>query len=495
MRRFLCLILASATLGAAGRKESNYTITSVMQFAKPYRLADMTDDFQDARKISEDADSITVEITYYPLADGPEISANPNWRRDDAGMAEYLRPTVTENWDARMRADLIASLKADGIDPDALSDRELVTQVSRWLMKHSRYNSAFSIWDVDFPGGVPRVFPALRAAFDKEKPAKDTTDRYMFDHEVLGREMFYNQVHGSCTSSAVLMATVMRALGIPARILFFVPPADANDARQVDLLLGAVHHNRVRKAIRHGMPGGSKSNQNFANHLYNEVFVGGRWVRLNYDRLGQTPLDEEYLGLMTHIFTTASLADVPMAKTWGSRIALYPKVGPALSSVNPYRLLSVSDHFPAGASIPNPAMDDEELRRVTIFETYWKDAPPAGLAENFQRDPTGSDFYLGIREFIPHYTLQMRAFAKQAGKEFVLSAEGHPDVKVALSGMKFSTSSREGRRYQLFGARVDAPSRALIAPGVAYRIRPVNTSDTYVWTVQDGLTIAGVALQ
>ena len=85
---------------AAERNEFTYTITSVMQFAKPSRAADMTDDYQDARVVAEDADSITMEIVYYPLntnSDG--VGENPNWRRDYAGMTEYLRPTATENWD------------------------------------------------------------------------------------------------------------------------------------------------------------------------------------------------------------------------------------------------------------------------------------------------------------------------------------------------------------------------------------------------------------
>src|SRR5438552_1572898 len=44
------------------RKEFTYTITSVLQLAKPFNVADMNDNYQDARVISEDADSATVEV-------------------------------------------------------------------------------------------------------------------------------------------------------------------------------------------------------------------------------------------------------------------------------------------------------------------------------------------------------------------------------------------------------------------------------------------------
>jgi len=34
----------------------------------------------------------------------PAIGENPNWRTDDAGMTQYLKPTATENWDEAMQA-------------------------------------------------------------------------------------------------------------------------------------------------------------------------------------------------------------------------------------------------------------------------------------------------------------------------------------------------------------------------------------------------------
>lgn len=278
---------------AAERRESTYTITSVMQFARPFRPADMTDDYQDARVVAQDANSVTMEIVYYPLnTNSKGIGENPNWRREHAGMTEYLGPTPTENWNPQMRADLIAALRADGIDPDHLTDRQLVTPVSRWLMQRSRTTKAFAIWYVHYPQGVPQVFPALRAAFDREKPSADVTDQTMFDQEVLGRQMFNNRVHGTCTSS-VLIATVFRALGIPMRIVFCVPPADGNDPRQTAMLLNALHHHRVRATIRHDLPAGGGGS--FANRREPERRALGR-------NLGHAhrDLSQDWAGAVVH---------------------------------------------------------------------------------------------------------------------------------------------------------------------------------------------------
>jgi transglutaminase-like putative cysteine protease len=465
------------------RRENTYSITSVMQFVQPFEIADMTDDYQDARLIAQDDDTATVEITYYPLNTNREgIGENPNWKRDYAGMTRYLAPTPTENWDEQMRADLLAALPEDGIDPDKLTDREVVTQVSRWLKKRSRFTDAFAIWYVHYPNGKPAVDPLLRAAFDREKKAAGkAADQEMFDQEVLGRAMFYGRVHGSCTSYAVYLATVMRALGIPTRIVFCVPPADSNDRAQKQMLFDGIHHNQVRATIRHGLPRGG-----FSNHLFNECYIGKRWVRVNYDVVGQNSLDESYLGLLTHIFTTDSLSRVPMSQTWGPRYASYRALVPELklSSENPYRLLKVSDHFGTNAKISNPEVPEEELRAVTVKEAYWKDALPKYVSLK-GGDPTKGDFYIGIQEYIPRYTGQMRDFEARAGHEFVLAAPGHPDLKAKLSGIKLSN----GAQYQMWGVRIADESREDLAEGVEYEIRPVNTSDVYRWTVRPGVVI------
>jgi hypothetical protein len=90
----------------------------------------------------------------------------------------------------------------------------------------------------------------LRDAFDREKPDPTWTDQQMFEQEALGRSMFYNKVHGACTSSSVYLATIFRALGIPTRIVFCIPPFDPNDDAQARMFYDNIHHNQVRETVR-----------------------------------------------------------------------------------------------------------------------------------------------------------------------------------------------------------------------------------------------------
>ena len=260
--------------------------------------------------------------------------------------------------------------------------------------------------------------------------------------------MFYHKVHGSCTSTSVYLTTIFRALGIPTRIMFFVPPFDANDEAQARMFYNNVHHNRVRETVRAALDGLSGV---FANHVFNEVYVGHRWVRLNYSTLGQPVLDGRYFGLLTHIYTCADLSQVPLAQTWGMRYFKYPAGQPILSSKNPYQLISVEDHFGAAARLDNPPVPLAELQMVTIIGLYRPDSPqlPKWAADRLSQNNYGVDFLIACKEWIAGSYMQMRGFRKHAGHEFLLVAPQHPNVRVRLASL--NQSSGDGS-YQAYGA-------------------------------------------
>jgi len=463
------------------RKEDTYTITSVLQIVKPSNPADMSDDFQDAQVLAEDKDSLTVQLTYYPLYE-PPIGEEANWRHDDAGMTEYLRPTPTENWDDTMRRDLLAELGRAGINPVELTDKQLVEQVSRWAMKRAHTTEAFAIWAVYYPQGMPAVYPPLREAFDRRKPDKAWTDQQMFEQEALGRSMYYNKVHGACTSSAVYLATILRALGIPTRIVFCIPPFDPNDDAQARMFYGNIHHHQARETVRAALDGA----RGFDDHMFNEVYVGHHWVRLNYSRLGQPVLDQNYFGLLTHVYTCATLSQAPLAQTWGMRFFQYPAGQPRLSSVNPYRLISVRDEFGVNAHVDNPPVIAAELQTVTIIGLYRPDAAqvPKWAAEGLAQHPGDIDFLIATKEWIPGTYRQMSAFQKRAGHEFRLVAPGQPEVRARLTGL---TQSAGDGSFQAYGAKVVPEDKSKVASGVPYGIQPINISDTYRWTTATNL--------
>jgi hypothetical protein len=245
----------------------------------------------------------------------------------------------------------------------------------------------------------------------------------------------------------------------------------------------SIHHNQVRETVRAALDGTS----GFENHLFNEVYVGHQWVRLNYSRLGQPVLDAYYFGLLTHIYTCSDLSQAPLAETWGMRYFKYPADQPRLSSANPYRLISVRDHFGVNAQPDNPPVPRAELRTATIIGLYTKGSPavPKWVMEDTWKK-TGTDFLIACREWISGGAYnQMRAFQKHAGHDFLLTAPGQPDVRVHLNGLTLSTGDGS---FQAYGAQIAAEDRAKPVPGIAYSIRPINISDTYHWVAATDLT-------
>jgi hypothetical protein len=396
-------------------------------------------------------------------------------------MPEYLTTAPAENWDEAMRRDLLAELGQAGIDPDRLTDKQLVERVLKWAMQRAHSTDAFAIWAIYYPEGKPAVYPPLREAFDSQKPGPAWTDDRMFEREALGRSMFYQKVHGSCTSTAVYLATILRALGIPTRIVFCIPPFDPNAPAQAEMFHQNVHHHPAREAVRTALEGA----RGFANHLFNEVYLGHRWVRLNYSTLGQPALDAHYFGLLTHIFTCSDLSQAPLAQTWGMRYFKYPADQPKLASINPYRLLSVHDHFGTNASVDNPEVAVQELRTVTIIGLYGKGDPaiPKWVSQDLWQQ-TGADFLIACKEWLPGANNQMRAFMKHAGHDFLLAAPQHPEIRAHLVDLRLSAGDGS---FQAYCAHFPPEDKAKLVPGVPYTIKPINLSEAYRWVAAPDL--------
>jgi hypothetical protein len=353
------------------RREFSYSLRAVIRVMRPYNAETFNDDYQDVRILAENDKYAELEVIVYPLNSNAEaIAANPNWKKDDAGMTEYLAPGITTNWDEQMRKDLLSELANDGIKPDKLTDKAVVEQVSRWLFKHSQCRNMFCSYYIGFPDGKPVVLSGLEKAFERDKGDPKWTVQQQFDHELYGKSMFANKTNGTCTSTAILETTVLRALGIPTRMILCIPLADGSDPGQLEMVEKGLTNHRVRHdAFLGAMKGGS----GFTSHTFCEVFVAGRWRRLNYTKLGQNVLDGNSLGLMIKVHTFNDLSEANLAETLGTRYANGLR-DDVFKHSNPYCLLEVSDHFGTYASVSNPPTAMENDRPP---EANWFSAGPA----------------------------------------------------------------------------------------------------------------------
>jgi hypothetical protein len=469
------------------RREFSYSVRAVLRVMPPYNLKALNDDYQDVRVRAETKEYVELEVVVYPLnSNALAIKGNPNWKKDYAGMKEYLAPGITTNWDEPMRKDLLRELAGDGIDPERLTDKEVVEKVSRWLFRRSTYRSMFCTFYVGFSDGKPVVLPGTETAFERDKGDPKWSVQQQFEHELFGKEMFANKTYGTCTSTAVYQTTVLRALGIPTRMILCIPLGDGSDQAQVDIIDKGLTHHRVRyDALLGTIAGGG----GFTSHTFCEVFVGGRWRRLNYNTLGQNVLERNYLGLMIHIHTFRDLSEANLAATWGMRYAKGRRDGEFKHS-NPYRLLEVSDHFGEFAKVPNPPASNEHTQ-ITIDRVYWpesKDAPRLVREMGSGAESGGSRFFIHGQEWFDDAGdyLQYKLFMRRSDKQFVLRAKGQPDVRCHLS-MNFVTSASEKLRE--LEVVIPPAAYAQMAKGVAYTLHPVNSQNGYRWRVRDGVKV------
>jgi hypothetical protein len=225
---------------------------------------------------------------------------------------------------------------------------QAVEQVSRWALKRATPHNGFVIWTLHYPDAKPAVFPSLHRQFAADAQSAGLSPERMIAREALGRSMFYDQTYGSCTSVSIYLSTILRAIGIPTRTIVCIPPFDPNDKSQADAFYAAVDDERVRLAVAKGL----NRAEGFIDHIFNEVYIGGRWVRLNYGKLGQPILEPAQLGLMVRVAAFDSISEAPLAATWGMRYFYYPIGQPRLSSINPYKMLSIRDSRGAGDRLP-----------------------------------------------------------------------------------------------------------------------------------------------
>lgn len=469
------------------RREYSYSIRTVLRVMKPYDLRAMNDDYQDARLLQETDEFGEFEVIHYPLNTvASAIGANTNWQRDYAAMQEWLRPGITTNWTPAMREKLLGELRVAGIEPDKLTDRELAEKVSRWMNDTCKYPGyMYTTAFMDFTSGKPRLLAGCEAAYEREKGAFGWSFDEQLQHELFGAGMFEHKTRGTCGSTAIYWNTIFRALCLPSRQVFCIPAADANDPAQIEMVRRGITHHGVRKTILAGLEP-LKGN---SAHGFNEVFVGGRWVRLNYATLGQNILDRHSMGLMTHLITFGDRSEVDFSRAWGLRYA-QGLTSAEFPTANPYRALEVSDHFGAHAKVENPPDSPEvDHRKLTIDRAYWLRSveTPGWVNTSFfaKIEPDAIVALLHPAEHFPDQDYrQYGRFLLKADGAFTLRAADHPDIAAQIKG-GFNTSDQECA----ISLAIPKTAYAKMKAGVAYQLVPSNGKPEAQWAVKEGVTL------
>jgi hypothetical protein len=459
------------------RREYAYTVRCVVHVLRPVTVEHLCDDYQDARVLDETAEHVELEVVLYPfntVAAG--IGASAEWRRTAAGRNAWTAPGPTADWTPKLREAIVGGLNRDRIDAATLDDRTLVTKAAAWLLRHAKVQDGFTTFLTSFDaGGRPFVEPELQAAARAGQADKGLTLAQQWERELSARGMFEHGVRGSCTSTAIYLNGCLRALGVPTRVVLCIPLIDANDASEHELVRRGIRHPQVRDAVLAAAAGGQGK---WSSHTFNEVLVGGRWVRLNGDRLGQNTYDRGLFGLMTHVGTWSDWADARLAKTVGRRQALGGR-DDLFGGPNPYSTIALRDEFGVHSRLPRPGPATAEIARVwwTDDETLPQDVRDVvarreafGLIAEVRGVGTSND---------------LEAFLAGADRRLYLEAPGRPKLSVALAqGCSWGRGD-----HCLVLVPFGPADRRDLARGVPYRLTARNGTDGHAWTLPSELDV------
>ncbi len=460
------------------RREYAYSVRAVVNVLPPINTSELNDDYQDVRVLKADAEAVQLEIVIYPFNTNAETTdEDADWREHAKAMSRWLEPGITSNWDESMRTQLRSELKRDGIDVDQLTDRSLVERVAPWLMERNVSEPVMTSCSADFSQSPPRVPAELEAHVARHLKQTGRTLEEQWAHELFGKQMFQNRTRGTCTSSAIFQSTAFKALGLPARTIVTIPVVDATDDTQVRLIEKNIENQRIRKAMLSTAHKNGKVT--WASHTYNEVFIAGRWRRLNYEHLGQNVFDPRYGGLNATVNTVRDHSESGML-SWqlrqehGKRNALF-------GGKNPYACLSLSESWGEHATrdeSPTP-------RSLTIDRATWYDAQNSPQGHALKNIPEGG--HLLLYASAPASKNETKRtdysiFYDRVAKGFRLRAPKQRDViATAMRGYW----NKDGAFY----VNISPQELSKMQAGVAYAVVADAPDGAYQWQVAQDVTV------
>jgi len=322
----------------AERREYAYTIWAVCEIRPPNTVEGMNDLYQDARPADRKArlkDGAVVEVLLFPFST-PHVFAQPYPR---PAIPESLRKYVERDLSMNFSDEMQKEIK-EKIVKSATTDIEAIETILAWMAGETRLAN-------DLP-----EFAFFNVVDDKivwrQSVGSSQQDQQLLQTNFFGDAMFKSRLHGTCSSTATLRATMLRAAGIPTRLIQNLPLINRYEG-DPEPLTESLRMRIMAKGYDWGQGGGG------ANHVYNEVFLNNRWIRVdNVINPGPFVGDK----LFVRVYSLASWNDRsdwrtprPQEEGWNEN--------------RDFRTLEVSDAYPkypsAAALAIDMAVDDGAL--------------------------------------------------------------------------------------------------------------------------------------
>lgn len=278
------------------RREYAYTVRVVIRLREPFDLEAMNDLYQDVRLVEapEEAGYTKMEAIIYPETHAILRASTYPLETLPRELQSYTQPSLATNYDVEMQAKVL------DIVAGATTDIQVVEQVVNWVRKETTTCLDYSIPEVYYTyldDGEVQV-----RNYDDPFPVEDLLRTHYF-----AASMFRERTHGTCTSIATLKCAMLKAAGIPCRLIQTLFPIYYHGSQTEPYT-----NNLSRKwECSYEQPAGD--DQRWANHAFLEVYLGKQWVRVD-DDFGIYHQNSHCLSLK--ILSVADWSEVNFSETW-----------------------------------------------------------------------------------------------------------------------------------------------------------------------------------
>lgn len=311
------------------RREYTYSIRVLLELKPPWNLDAMNDLFQDARVVGAATGNqrySRVEVIVYPYASPvllptvyPDQSASQTFRK-------YLQPTHDLNYSDEMQSEIRKMLSGATHTLDVLA--RLQHEIGQMKLTTPLYAPFIYTY---MKQGKLVVDEAFFQSMDRKVPQREVEKALSVNY--YADSMFKQRRHGACISRARLFASMLRAVGIPARVTMGVP--------MLYYYKGTGEWNRLIKNLNNEEVSGNfaydiptvPNEARIVGHSQVEAYLNNHWIRLGY-QLNEGPLFAGTNMIFIKIIDAANFSEIDFTKTW----APLPWI-----KERPYRTVELSD--------------------------------------------------------------------------------------------------------------------------------------------------------
>ena len=293
------------------RREYTYSIRAVLELKPPWNIESMNDLFQDARLIEHSVENLAyskVEVIVYPYASPVLLPTPYPYQLTSEEFSKYTQPTIDLNYSPEMQAELQRILS------DATHTLDVLAKLQQEIGQMKLTTPLYPPFAYTYKHhGKLVVHRKFFESMDRE--VTETEIEEVLAVNYFGDSMFKRKRHGACISRARLLASMLRAAGIPARVTMAVPMLYYyKGTGEWNYLIKNLNNEEVAGSFSYDKPSAPNQIQ-VVGHSQVEAYLNNHWIRLGY-QLNEGPLFAGTDQVFIKIIDNADFTEVDFTKTW-----------------------------------------------------------------------------------------------------------------------------------------------------------------------------------